>query len=273
MENFILHNGVSIPSIGYGTWQNAREDMVVYALQHGYRHIDTAASYHNEDMVGCALRKSGIKREECFLVSKLWNSRRGYHAALKAFEETLDALQTEYLDMYLIHWPCVQGENANDVNRDTWMALEELYGKGKIRAIGVSNFQPKHLEPLLQTAKILPAVNQIEYHPGYAQKEAFSYNREKNILTEAWAPLGSGAVLDLRLLNELGCKYGRSPAQICLRWCLQQGILPLVKSTTLSRILENIEIFDFSIEDNDMAAIDALPETGFSGLHPDTVPF
>ena len=273
MEIFTLHNRVEIPSIGYGTWKNAREDMVIFALQNGYRHIDTASIYHNEELVGRALRKSGIKREDCFLVSKLWNTRRGYHAALKAFEETLNALQTDYLDMYLIHWPCAQGENADDVNRDTWMALEELYGKGMIRAIGVSNFLRKHLEPLLETAKVLPAVNQIEYHPGYAQKETFVYNKEMNILTEAWAPLGSGAVLDIRLLKELGCKYGRSPAQICLRWCLQQGILPLVKSITPSRILENIEIFDFVIEPDDMAAIEALSETGFSGLHPDTVTF
>ncbi|MEL7608017.1 MAG: aldo/keto reductase [Bacillota bacterium] len=268
-----MNNGAVIPSIGYGTWQNAREDMVLFALQHGYRHIDTAAIYRNEDMVGRALLRSGIKREECFLVSKLWNTRRGYRTALKAFEETLNALQTDYLDMYLIHWPCARGENADDVNRDTWMALEELYGKGKIRAIGVSNFLRKHLAPLLETAKVLPAVNQIEYHPGYAQRDIFLYNSERNILTQAWAPLGSGAVLGLPLLSELGRKYGRSPAQICLRWCVQQGILPLVKSTTPSRILENIEIFDFVLDQDDMAAIDALPETGFSGMHPDTITF
>ena len=231
-----LSNGVTIPGLGYGTYQTPPEDAyraVTDALAVGYRHIDTAARYGNESGVGQAVKDSGLKREEVFITSKLWNTERGYDKAMAAFEKTLAELGTDYLDLYLIHWPANEkqfGQEAAALNLDTWRAFEDLYKAGKIKAIGVSNFMPNHLEALLAQAEIKPMVNQIEVHPGWPQTEAIRYCQRNDILVEAWAPLGEAAALSNPVLAKIAAKYDHTPAQVCLRWEIQQGILPLPKS-------------------------------------------
>lgn len=275
---FTLANGVEIPSLGFGTWrmeegpetQAAVED----ALAQGYRHIDTAAFYQNEKSVGRAVRASGLKREEVFVTSKVWNQDRGYEKTLAAFDRTMENLGLDYLDLYLIHWPAAahQYDNWEEVNRQTWRALVELYRAGRVKAIGVSNFLPHHLRALLES-EVVPMVDQIEFHPGCQQKETLACCREHGILVEAWSPLGRGRVLGEPLLKELGQKYGKSPAQICLRWCLDQGVLPLPKSVTPARIQENLDVFDFALSPEDLARMAALPPFGGSGHDPDKIDF
>lgn len=275
-DTFKLFNGTQIPCIGFGTWQipdgKTAIDAVKYALEAGYRHIDTAAVYQNEKSVGKAIAGSGIDREEIFVTSKLWNTDRGYETTLKAFEKSLKNLGLDYLDLYLIHWPCNTSGGAN-LNSETWRAFEKLYGDGLVRAIGVSNFLVHHLEALLATAHIVPMINQIEFHPGQMQSDILGFCRARGILIEAWSPLGTGRMLDNPELKEIAAKYGKSVAQICIRWCLQNGTLPLPKSVTPSRIRENCKVFDFAIDQTDMDAINAMPYIGGSGLNPDTVKF
>lgn len=274
MQTYKLNNGISIPSVGFGTWQtpsgNVAAQAVKTALQTGYAHIDTAAVYENETGVGQGLRESGKPRPEIFITSKVWNSERGYNATLRAFAKTLDDLQLDYLDLYLIHWPDAKNPA---VNIATWQAMETLYKDGKIKALGVSNFKPKHLQTILDTAEIKPAVNQIEFHPGHLQKETVEFCRQHDILIEAWAPLGTGRMLTNAVLQNISGKYQKSVAQLCIRWCLQHGVLPLPKSVTPARIAENLQVFDFTISEEDMQTIDALPDFGWSNMDPDTVPF
>ncbi|MBQ8707060.1 MAG: aldo/keto reductase [Succinivibrionaceae bacterium] len=277
-ENFTLANGVQIPVIGLGTWQSAEGDSaagaVKTALLRGYRHIDTAAIYGNEKSVGRGIRESGISRKEIFVTSKLWNSDRGYESAFAAFEKTLADLGLDYLDLYLIHWPANsrQFDKWKQINLDTWRAVTELYQAGRIRAIGVSNFLPHHLEPLLET-QVPPMVDQIEFHPGFMQKRTADYCRDHGILVEAWSPLGTGKLLKNPLLNDLAERYGVSAARLCIRWCLQNGALPLPKSVTESRICENIDLDGFEITPEDMRRINEMGYAGGSGLDPDTVDF
>ena len=277
-DTFKLKNGVEIPCVGFGTWRSKdgeiAENAVRKAIEVGYRHIDTAAAYKNEESVGRAIKNCGIDREEIFVTSKLWNTERGYDKAKKAFEDTLRKLQLDYLDLYLLHWPAAanQYENWDELNLSSWKALTELYLEGKIRAIGVSNFLPHHMASLLKT-EIPPMVNQIEMHPGFVWDETVALCRENGILVEAWSPLGSGSLIGDPLLLEIAEKYGKSVAQICLRWCLQMETLPLPKSVTPSRIEENTKIFDFELSAEDMAKINAMAETGTSGFHPDSVDF
>jgi diketogulonate reductase-like aldo/keto reductase len=273
-DSYVLSNGVKIPCVGFGTWQ-AEDGEVAYnavrvALECGYRHIDTAAIYRNEESVGRAIRDSGIPREEIFVTTKLWNKCRSYDLAYSAFERSISKLGLEYVDLYLIHWPASPAsyENYNEINLDAWKAMTELYKKGRIRAIGVSNFLPHHLDALMKT-EIAPMVNQIELHPGYTQSEAVEYCKKNNILVEGWSPLGSGRVLSDPRLLDIAEKYNRSTAQICLRWCLQKGALPLPKSVTVSRIIENSNIFDFEISADDIRRIDSFETFGESGFHPD----
>lgn len=275
---YTLLNGVKIPCIGFGTWKAPDGEIAVSsvrtAIEAGYRHIDTAAGYENEASVGKGIKDSGIPREEIFVTSKVKNSERGYKTTLAAFDKTITDLGLDYLDLYLIHWPASfsRFENWEQINLDTWRAMTELYKAGKIRSIGVSNFMPHHLKALVET-EVPPMVDQIEFHPGQMQSETVDYCRNNNILVEAWSPLGSGRMLENPTLAEIAAKYGKSTAQICVRWCMQNGTLPLPKSVTPSRIKENGEIFDFTIDDTDMRKINSMEYCGGSGHHPDKVNF
>lgn len=277
-DTFLLSGGGTIPCVGFGTWQTPDGDVAINsvktALEAGYRHIDTAAVYRNEVSVGEGIIASGVNRRDIFVTSKVWNKFRGYDTTLAAFERTLTDLKLDYLDLYLIHWPAnaKQFENWNEINLDTWRAMIRLYKEGLIKNIGVSNFLPHHLRPLMET-EVTPMVNQIEFHPGFMQNETLEYCKKNNILVEAWSPLGCGRMLDNVTLIEIAAKYGKSVAQLCIRWCLQNGTLPLPKSVTPSRILENTNVFDFDISDEDMARINAMEYCGGSGNNPDTVDF
>lgn len=281
LDTYKLHNGVEIPCIGFGTWQTPNGDVAVQAvrsaLDAGYRHIDTAAVYGNEASVGKAIRMSGVKREELFVTTKLWNNMHGYDLALKAFDESMDRLGLDYLDLYLIHWPNpihLRDDNRwQAANAEAWKAMEELYRAGRIRAIGVSNFRSHHLEALLRTADVIPHVNQIRLCPGDTQDETVAYSRAHNMLLEAYSPLGIGRIFEVPQMQELAQKYGRSIAQICIRWSLQRGYLPLPKSVTPSRIQENLRVFDFELEEADVSLIAGLTGCVGFGDHPDHAPF
>lgn len=277
-NGFILNNGVRIPDIGYGTWQTpdgpVATNSVKCAIRAGYRHIDGAAVYGNEKSVGLGIRESAVPRQELFVTSKLWNTERGYESTLNAFRKTLDDLGADYLDLYLIHWPASshQFPDWEQINLDTWRAMTELYRAGKVRAIGVSNFMPHHLNALLK-CDVAPMVNQIEYHPGMMQEETVSYCKANGIQAEAWSPLGTGRVLSNKTLGEIAGHYGVSVAQLCIRWCLQNEVLPLPKSTTPSRIEQNLDVRGFEISREDMERINEMEYFGGSGLHPDKVDF
>lgn len=275
---FTLSNGVKIPCIGYGTWQTPSGEItancVKTALEQGYRHIDTAFAYGNEADVGIGLRASGVKREDIFVTTKHWVTERGYNKTIAAVETSLKLLGLDYLDLYLVHWPCVEkcSSDWKEINADTWRAFERMYKDGKIRAIGVSNYQPKHLDALCEMSEIKPMVNQIEFHPGYTQFDNVEYSQKLGMLVQAWSPLGSGAVLKDPGLNEMAAKYGKSVAQLCVRLALQCGILPLPKSTNAERIKQNAEVFDFVISDEDIKTLINYPTLGFSGFLPEDAP-
>lgn len=273
MENFTLSNGVEIPAVGYGTYLTGEKDngTVAAALEAGYRHFDTASFYGTEQALGDALKASGVPREELFLTSKLWKDEMGYENALAAFERSLQKLGTDYLDLYLIHWPRPDDLTAEwrQLDRDTWRALEELYRAGRVRAIGVSNFLPHHLRSLMKTAEVMPMVNQIEFHPGYPQTYTVEFCKAHGILPEAWSPLGRTRVLQDERLAGIAAKYGKSVAQLCVRFALQCGVAPLPKSSSPARMQANLDVFDFVISDEDMDRILTLPQFGWSGQHPD----
>lgn len=273
MEKFTLSNGVEIPAVGYGTYLTSEKDdgTVAAALAAGYRHFDTASFYDTEQALGDALKAAGVPREELFLTSKLWKDEMGYENALAAFERSLQKLGTDYLDLYLIHWPRTDDLTAEwrQLDRDTWHALEELYRAGRVRAIGVSNFLPHHLRNLMETAEIAPMVNQIEFHPGYPQTWNVEFCKAHGILPEAWSPLGRTRVLQDERLAGIAAKYGKTVAQLCVRFALQCGVVPLPKSSSPARMQANLDVFDFVISDEDMDRILTLPQFGWSGLHPD----
>ncbi|MBR4362378.1 MAG: aldo/keto reductase [Ruminococcus sp.] len=273
MQNYTLANGVQIPAVGLGTWQTPDDETgyqaVLSALKLGYRHIDTAQGYRNEDILGRAVRDSGISREEVFITSKLDNPNHGYDNTMRSFEETLQRLGTDYVDLFLIHWPnpLQYRSTWQQTNAETWKAFEEFYHAGKIRAIGISNFRQHHIDELLKTAEITPMVNQIRLCPGDTQDELVKYCRERNILLEAYSPLGTGQIFKVPEMQALAEKYHKSIAQICIRWSLQNGFLPLPKSVTAERIRENMDVFGFDLSDEDVSLIAGL--TGCVGLSKD----
>jgi diketogulonate reductase-like aldo/keto reductase len=269
-----LNNGIEIPQLGLGVWQAKEgaevENAVREALQSGYRLIDTAAIYGNEAGVGRAMKNSGVPREEIFLTTKLWNAHHEYNDALHAFDESLQRLDTDYVDLYLIHWPLpMEGKFPL-----AWKALEKIYGEGRARAIGVSNFKPHHLDELLKTAEIVPAVNQIELHPRLQQHETRAYCAERNIVIESYSPImRGGEILEHQTIATLAQKHGKTPAQIVLRWHVQNGLVVIPKSVTPARIQENIALFDFALSDDEMNSIAALNEDRRIAADPDEAAF
>lgn len=270
---FKLNNGMQIPCIGFGTYKAAEGNDVTIlktAIEAGYRYFDTASFYFTEEALGQVIRESGIPREEFFIVSKMWKSEMGYENAKQALNNTLERLQMDYIDIYLIHWPRSSAEaDWKKETVETWKAMEELHDAGKIRALGLSNFLPHHLENILQNCRIKPVVNQLELHPGYMQLEAVRYCKEHNIYLQAWSPLGRLRVMENTLLAELAEKYNVSKAQICLRFLHQQDIILIPKSSSYERMVENADIFGFEITQVDMYRLLTMPQCGWSGEHPD----
>lgn len=266
-----LHNGVKMPIMGLGVWKvdNGEEatNAVKWALEAGYRMIDTAAAYKNEEGVGHGIKASGVAREDIFVTTKVWNSDQGYEKTLKAYDESLQRLGLDYVDLYLIHWP-VAGKYS-----DTWKALEQLYKDGRVRAIGVCNFHQHHLEDLMKTAEIKPMVNQIELHPQLTQEPLRKYCREQEIEVEAWSPLGQGKLLEDPVLVGIGERYNKTAAQVILRWDIQNQIITIPKSVNHDRILQNADIFDFELSSEELAKIDALNKNARFGADPDNFDF
>ncbi len=274
-ETYELNNGVRIPCIGFGTYKTPADDTcraVLEAIDAGYRLIDTASFYGNESGVGKAVRTCGLPREDIFVTSKVWNTDRGYDKTLASFDRTMDALGLGYLDLFLIHWPAslkAYGERAKEINRDTWRALEKLYNDGRVKAIGLSNFLPHHIDEIMETESIKPMVNQIEFHPGWAQLSISDYCIRNGIAVEAWSPFARAAVLENETLVRTGIKYGKTSSQVTLRWIMQHGIIPLPKSVHRERMDSNLDSFDFMLNDQEMAEIDALKNLGGKCAMPD----
>ncbi|MFB1099957.1 aldo/keto reductase [Terribacillus sp. JSM ZJ617] len=275
MKSVKLNNGNSMPMLGYGVFrvEDGEElaEKVYFAIEQGYRSIDTAAIYGNEASVGQginrAIQAGLVKREDLFVTSKVWNAGLTLEQTKAAYGESLEKMQLDYLDLYLIHWP------GKDKFLEPYQALEELYEEEKVKAIGVSNFQVHHLEELLKTASVVPAINQIEFHPRLIQAKLRAYAKGNGIHLEAWSPLMNGELLEQPLLQELSSKYGKSPAQIVLRWDIQHGVITIPKSMTDKRIIENKEVFDFEIQPEDMERLDQLDDGTRSGPHPDEFDF
>ena len=274
---FTLSNGVKVPCIGYGTWQTAPGQTaacVKAAIRAGYTHIDTAFIYGNEPEVGEGLRASGAKREDLFVTTKHWVTERGYQKTCAAIDASLKNLGLDYVDLYLVHWPCVEKISPawKEINAETWRGFEDAYKAGKLRAVGVSNFEAKHLNALFDMCSVKPMVNQIEFHPGHTQWENVRFAQENGMLVEAWSPLGSGAVLGDERLAAVAAKYGKNTAQLCIRLALDCGVLPLPKSTNPERIASNLNVFDFTLTEEDKETLLRFPALGFSGFRPEDAP-
>jgi 2,5-diketo-D-gluconate reductase A len=263
-----MNDGRSIPVIGFGVWQVPDDvvvDATVKALEVGYRHIDTAYLYHNERGVGEALRRSELDRNDVFVTTKVWNTDHGYDQTLRAFDKSTGLLGIDEVDLYLIHWPTP----ARDVYLDSWRALIRLREEGRARSIGVSNFHDAHLRKIVDETGVIPAINQIELHPWLPQTELRDIDTRLGIKTEAWSPLGSGRLIDDPVIAEVSAKHGKSPAQVMVRWSIQLGNIVLPKSVTPERIEQNIDVFDFQLDDADMAAIATLESGRRTGPNPD----
>ncbi|NLC97318.1 MAG: aldo/keto reductase [Erysipelotrichaceae bacterium] len=278
-DTYKLHNGIEVPIIGFGTWQikdpKIAYESVLNALQAGYRHIDTAAIYGNEEAVGKAINDSKIPRSEIFLTTKLWNDSHTYKKAIKAVDISLKKLKTDYIDLYLIHWPnpLMYRDDFENSIAETWRAMEDTYKSGKAKAIGISNFRPHHIETLLDVVNIAPMVNQIRLYPGYEMEETALKSKMHGMLLQAYSPLGSGKIFESQELQEIAKKYNKSVAQVCIRYSLQQGYNPLPKSQTKERIIENIDVFDFNLSNEDMEHIKNIPNYCGEGTDPDTAQY
>lgn len=271
---YVLANGVKMPKIGYGTYKStdgSDERIIHMALEAGYRLLDTAAAYENEIYVGKAIKESQIPREELFLTSKVWKTNLGYEKTKASFEESLQRLQVDYLDLFLLHWPKPDPDckDWKELDRESWRALEEYYHAGKVRSIGVSNFLPHHLEALMETADIRPMVNQLELHVGYMQEAAVQYCKSWGILVEAWSPLGRRRVLEEQIVQQMAKKYQVTPAQFLLRFLLQQGFAVVPKASSLERMRQNLELPAIEITTEDIYLLRCLPQIGWGGEHPD----
>lgn len=265
-SKIILNNGIEMPAFGFGTYlsKNGEEvaTSVKWALQAGYRLIDTAATYDNEEGVGKGIRESGIPREEIFVTTKLWNTDQGYESALHAIDVSLSKLRLTYVDLYLIHWPTADDKGVASINKreETWKAMEEIYRSGKVKAIGVSNYTITHLEEMKKYAKVPPVINQVEFHPFLYQKELLNYCKQNKIALEAYRPLTKGKRLNDATIELIAKKYAKTDAQVLIRWSMQHGCIPIPKSVHKERIEENINVFDFELSDEDMATLDGLNE-------------
>ncbi len=285
MENFVkkgpspmkkLWNGVEVPQLGYGSFmatEGRGKDAIKEALECGYRYIDTAYFYFNEDQIGEAIMEAGIDRRELFLCSKVWPTMMGYEGTFDSFEKSCASLKTDYLDLYLIHWPkrSRKDENWREYLKDTWRAMEKLYEDGRVRAIGVSNFLPHHLEVILENARIKPMVDQLELHVGYMQNYATEYCKKQGIAVQAWSPLGRGRVLNDDRVLQMAEKYGKTPAQFLIAFLLNRDYIVIPKASVKERMLENMDVFDCRISEEDISYLMCIPEMGFSGEHPDLV--
>ncbi|WP_437396010.1 aldo/keto reductase [Flagellimonas lutimaris] len=269
--SFELHNGVQMPYFGLGVYLSKDGSEVINAvkeaLNHGYRHIDTASVYDNEEGVGKGIQESNVDRKDVFLVSKVWNTDQGYDTTLKAFDASLERLGTDYLDLYLIHWP------KGELSKETWKALEKLYREKRVRAIGVSNFLQHHLEDLLTSAEIVPMVNQMEFHPYLVQQDLIDFCNSKGIQYEAWSPMMQGNIFDLDIMKDLAAKYNKTIAQIVLRWDLQKGVVTIPKSSKKERIIANSDLFDFELSEEDVQLLDGLDKGKRFGPDPDNFDF
>ncbi|MCR5389148.1 MAG: aldo/keto reductase [Lachnospiraceae bacterium] len=274
MKTFRLSNGVEIPAVGYGSYLSTEgngKQTIIDALDAGYRYIDTAMFYQNEAEIGEALAEYDIKREDLFLVSKVWHTMLGREKTLQSFEASLKALGTDYIDMFLIHWPMGPDKDTDwlALQTETWKLMEELYEAGRVRAIGLSNFLPHHIEPLIKNIKIMPMLDQLELHVGYMQEYALNYLRSKGIVIQAWSPLGRARVLNDERVLAIAGKYGKSAAQILLRYLLDRDIAVIPKASSKERMKQNLDVFDFHLTDEEISFLSCIPETGWSGEHPD----
>lgn len=275
MENYCLCNKMEVPVVGFGTYNAKGGDnllMIKSAIEAGYRYFDTASLYGTERALGQAVKESGVPRQQFIIASKVWIDEMGYENTKQALNRSLERLQTDYLDFYLIHWP-KESETADcwkELLTETWSAMEELVEEGKVKALGLSNFLPHHMDIILKNCKIKPVVNQLEVHPGYSQEMACAYSKEKGILVQAWSPLARGAVQGNVLLEQLAAKYEKTVAQICMRFLYQKGIMPIVKSAGIERMKENMDFFDFEMDGEDIQLLSCMPQDMWSGEHPDT---